>query len=330
MQAQDYGPAKWSVGQRATGLRDRDVDAAVAEGSIVRTHVLRPTWHFVAREDVRWMLALTGPRIQAGSARRYQELGLDPGTLARCETAIASALRGRNQLTRNELAAALKGAGIDPSGQRVPHVLAHCEMEGLITSGGRSGKQHAYALLDERVPPLGRFDRRDALAELIRRHLRSRGPATVRDVSWWSGLRVADVRDALRDLGEEVSSEEVEGLTFWSLAADPGPARGGPRGHLLQTYDELLVGYTESRYFADPLRDAARAVWGSRGLPSAVALVDGRVAGHWRRSLNRESVEVEVLLYDEPSTSACRAVGAAAGRLGHFLELPVRVRISRL
>src|SRR5437870_2965961 len=64
MQAQDYGPAKWSIGQRAAGLVDADLDEALASARIVRTHVLRPTWHFVARDDVRWLLALTGPRVQ--------------------------------------------------------------------------------------------------------------------------------------------------------------------------------------------------------------------------------------------------------------------------
>src|SRR5437764_848263 len=141
MQAQDYGPAKWSIGQRSADLVDEDIDRALTEGSIVRTHVLRPTWHFVGREDVRWMLALTAPRVHGSNARRYRELGLDSKTRARGERVIAKALEGGNRRTRKELGEVLANARIDPSGQRLNYVLMHCELEALIGSGGPEGKQ---------------------------------------------------------------------------------------------------------------------------------------------------------------------------------------------
>src|SRR5687768_17362075 len=141
MQAQEYGPAKWSIGQRSTGLVDAEVDGAVAAGSIVRTHVLRPTWHFIARDDVRWLLALSGPRVQQGNAGRYRELGLDARARARGERLISSALAGGNGLTRNEIGDVLDAAKFDRSGQRLPYILMHCELEAVICSGGLSGKQ---------------------------------------------------------------------------------------------------------------------------------------------------------------------------------------------
>jgi hypothetical protein len=329
MQAQDYGPAKWSIGQRAKGLSNEDLDDALVTGSIIRTHVLRPTWHFVARDDLRWLLALSGPRVQQGNAGRRRQLDLDEKTLTRCEAVIGSALEGDNRLTRNELAAVLDDAGIDRSGQRMPYILAHCELEAVICSGGRSGKQHTYALVDERVPKGHRFDRDDALVELVRRYLMSHGPATVKDMSWWSGLTMADLRKGLELLGEEVGSETAEGMVLWSIASDDGPLPSARGGHLLQTYDELVVGYTESRFLGDPVAEKARAAWGDRTFPSGVLLLNGRIGGHWRRTIERTQVAIDVHLYQEPKRGDTKALEAAAAGLGRFVDLPVTLDMRR-
>lgn len=329
MQAQDYGPAKWSIGQRSKGLTDEDLDEALAVGSIIRTHVLRPTWHFVARDDLRWLLALSGPRVQQGNAGRYRELGLDARTLARGEKAIVSALEGGNRLTRKEIAAVLDDSGIERSGQRMPYILIHCELEAVIGSGGLAGKQQTYALLDDRVPVGGPLDRDEALVELARRYLTSHGPATVKDMSWWSGLTMTDLRKALELLAEEVRSEAVDGIVLWSIASDDSPPPTARGGHLLQTYDELVVGYTESRFLGDPGAEKARAAWGDRTFPSGVLLLNGRIGGHWRRTIERTRVMIEVHLYEEPKRGEAKAVEAAAANLGRFVGLPATVEVKR-
>ena len=329
MQAQDYGPAKWSIVQRSTGLVDAGLDEALATGSIVRTHVLRPTWHFMARGDVRWLLALSGPRVQHGNGPRYRQLGLDERTLARCEAVIGSALQGGHRLTRNEIAPVLDRTGIDRSGQRMPYILMHCELEAVICSGGLSGKQQTYALLDERVPKGGRFDRDDALVELTRRYLTSHGPATVKDLGWWSGLTIADIRNALDMLGVEVRNETVEGKVFWSVASDDAPPPAVRGAHLLQTYDELVVGFTESRFFGDPGVELARAAWRDRTFPSGGILLNGRIGGHWRRTLGPARIRVEVHLYGEPKRGHARAVEAAAQELGRFFGREVALETKQ-
>jgi hypothetical protein len=319
MQSQEYPLAKWAIGQRARGVVDEDVDRALATGSIVRTHVLRPTWHFVARDDLRWLLSLTGPRVQRHNERRYRELGLDNRTLHRCESVVASALEGGTHLTRNEIAEVLDTARIDRSGQRLPYIVGHCELEAVICSGGLSGKQHTYALVNERVPKARPFDRDEALAELARRYLAGHGPATVQDLRWWSSLTISDIREALGMLGSEAASEEIDGVTFWSLADPKSDAMPAKDVQLLHAFDELIVGYTQSRFFGDPRAELARAAWKDRGAPRGLLLFDGGIAGLWRRSAKADSIAVEAFLYESATPRLTRALGAAVDDLGRFL-----------
>jgi hypothetical protein len=333
MQAQEYGPAKWSIGQRSTGLVDADVEEAVTAGSIVRTHVLRPTWHFVARDDIRWLLAVSGPRVQQGNAGRYRDLGLDERTRVRAAAIIVSALEGGNRLTRNEIGAVLDDAGIDRAGQRLPYILMHCELEAVVGSGGLVGKQQTYALLDERVPKGRRFDRDDAMVELAQRYLRSHGPATVKDMNWWSGFTMADIRKALDRLGDEVRSETIDGIVFWSVAADEAPPPPAGGAHLLQTYDELVVAFSESRFFRDPRLESARAAWsGATGgpVPTGGILLNARIGGHWRRTIARTRIDVEVHLYEEPKRADGRALSSETSDLGRFFGREVALETKLL
>jgi hypothetical protein len=206
----------------------------------------------------------------------------------------------------------------------------HCELEGIICSGGLSGKQHTYALLDERVPTGPRFDRDDALVELVRRYLSSHGPATVKDLSWWSGLTMAQVRRGVELLGPQLISEETDGLTVWSVVSEDAPPPR-PRGaHLLQPYDELVVGFSESRFLGDPRAALARAAWKDRTVPSGIVLLDGRLAGHWRRSVTRAAVGIEAFLYGSPGPRDGRRLNAAAADLGRFLTRGVTVDAKSL
>lgn len=332
MQAQDYGPAKWSIGQRMRGVTDADIETAVHAGAILRTHVLRPTWHFVARDDIRWLLALSGPRVHKQIAPRHRQLGLDTRTLSRAEKVIASNLAGGHHLTRDEIGAILDEARIDRTGQRFPHILMHCELEALICSGEPRGNKQTHAAFDERAGTGGSRSREDALVELARRYLNSHGPATVRDLVWWSGLTTTDVRSALEALGSDLQSTDVDGQRFWWLDPAPNAPRvPAPRGvHLLQTYDEMVVGYTQSRFFGDPfagtIRDSAR----DTGHPKGVVLVDGKLAGRWRRTLTRSRVELDVRLYRKGPRVEPDALQKEAARLGRFLGVETVTHTTRI
>jgi len=184
VQAQDYAGAKWALGLRAKGLTDADVDRAFDEGTILRTHILRPTWHFVTPADIRWMLALTFRRVHAANAHTYREFELNASVFRRSRKAIERELRGGKDRTRAELASVLRRAGIAAKGIRLAALMIDAELEGVIVSGPRRGTQFTYALVEERAPRGRTVDREEALAELTTRYFSSHGPATLRDYAW--------------------------------------------------------------------------------------------------------------------------------------------------
>ena len=228
VQAQDYAGAKWAVGQRVRGGTDADVEAACDRGDILRTHVMRPTWHFVVPADIRWMLALTAPQVKARMAYYDRQLALDGPTYARTNAVIARALEGGRHLTREELGKVLAAAGVAASGQRLGHVMFRAELDAVVCSGPRRGKQFTYALLDERVPPVAALAREEALAALVRRYFTSHGPAQLNDFAWWSGLTVADAKAGVQMLAGDLVHADVDGKRYWLAPSKTPPKRGEP------------------------------------------------------------------------------------------------------
>jgi hypothetical protein len=198
VQAQEYALAKWALGLRMEYATDDIIEQAFTDGAILRTHVMRPTWHFVTPADIRWILELTAPRVHAANGTMYRRLELEDALFGRSDEIIARAVEGGRHLTRAELGAALSVAGIDTTnGMRLGYIVHHAELEGVVCSGPRRGRQHTYALIAERAPQARRLARDEALAELTRRYFTSHGPATVKDFAWWSGLTIADVKAGL-------------------------------------------------------------------------------------------------------------------------------------
>lgn len=311
VQAQDFAAARWAVGMRLREAADPQVARAFDSGSILRTHVLRPTWHFVSPRDLRWLLELTGPRLRAGIAVSWRRIGLAPALLARACEAVGRALEGGRQLTRDEVQEALRAAALrlEP-GQPMAYLMAAAEFDGIACSGPRRGKQFTYALLDERVPPAPARSRDEALAGLASRWLATRAPATARDFAWWAGLTLADARRAL----------EIAGPARARRAA-----AGAATTHLLPPFDEFVSSYADLGDVADA-RALARLRATGNGLAGAV-VVDGRIAGTWRRDLRAGTVAIEARLLDRPTAAAERALRAAARRYGDFLGLEAELAL---
>jgi hypothetical protein len=319
VQAQDYNQAAWALGLRTRNATATDIDRCLANGSILRTHVMRPTWHFVSPEDIRWLLALTGPRIRAGLAHRYRELRLDDSVFGRTHELLGRALAGGRCLTRAELGQVLEQGGVETSTpQRVPHILTRAELDGVICSGPRRGKQFTYALLDERVPRGRTIGREEAVVELVRRYFTSHGPATVRDFAWWSGLTTADARAGLDALQDQMLCERIDGKRYWLPGDLRQPPESSPEVHLLPAFDEYTVAYADRRSLLLP----EHSPQGSNTLLGPVLVVDGHVVGTWGRALRRASAVIKVEPFTGLGESERLGVAAAATRYGAFLGVP--------
>jgi hypothetical protein len=330
VQSQDYANAKWAIARRVLhGMRHADVEQAFATGAILRTHVLRPTWHFVLREDARWLLGFSAPRVSAAMRYYNRVLEFDRALFRRSNAALEHALRDGKQLTRAELAQVLHRARVDVStGQRVGHLLMQAELDRVIISGARRGKQFTYALFDERVPPGPERDRDEALADLSLRYFRTRGPATLHDFSWWSGLTIADARRALEINGRHIARAVIDGREYWIAADAPPPPSRAPRvAHLLPNYDELFVGFRDRLAFAERLRATAPRARVD-ALLGHMLFIDGQIVGGWRRTLGTH-VEVEVRLPRPISRTEQTLVASEIERFATFLGVPARVRYRR-
>ena len=324
VQSQDYTAAKWAVGMRGKGFADAAVEQAFTAGTILRTHVMRPTWHFVARDDIRWMLALTAPRVHQAASYYYHQLELDDALFARCEALMVEALAGGNQLMRAELVTVLNETGIVTNDLRLTHIMMHAELEGVICSGARRGKQFTYALIDERAPNARRLAHDEALAELSRRYFVSHGPATVQDFAWWSGLTVTDARAGLDSVRAQLIEEVIDGVNYWlansSLSAPEHSA------YLLSNYDEYVVGYTDR----SALYDAASEIHAldPRGnfLFSHAIVIDDQIVGTWKRTFKKSEVIISPKFLAPLTEAQQQAFADEARRFGEFVGLDVTIQ----
>jgi hypothetical protein len=324
VQAQDYAGAKWALGLRMRATAEPVLERAFTEGSILRTHLMRPTWHFVTPADIRWMLTLTGPRVQAANAGMYRQEGLDRTTFKRSNDALVKALRGGVQLTRDELRDVLQTAGIEARGTlRMAYLMMYAELEGILCSGPRRGRQFTYALLDERAPGARSLPRDEALAELARRYFLSRGPATVQDLAKWSGLTVADASRGLEAVQAGLAHEVLDGRSYWFSPSAPPPRPTAPLAHLLSVYDEYLSGYKDRSAIIEPGHAARLIAMGN--LLTSVILVDGQILGTWKRRLEKRAVTVETSLFAPLGQPEKQALAAAARQYAAFLELPLEL-----
>jgi hypothetical protein len=323
MQAQDYPGAKWGIGLRMRTATDAAVQAAFDSGAILRTHALRPTWHFIAAADLRWMLALTSPRVQGANARVYQQLELDDGMLRRACKVIRKTLE-RTHLTRAELGEALNANRISVTGQRLAHVVMKAELDGLICSGPVRGKQHTYALLDERITETKKLSGDEALCELARIYFRSHGPATANDFSWWSSFTVAECKRAVQMLGNEVESAVVDGKTYWFANEALRIDVKLPVVHLLPNYDEHVVAYRDHGPSLDPRAPTALAGWGN-GLTTHMIVLNGLVIGGWRRNLEKDHIRMRMHLHVSLKARERTALKRAIVAYASFMKLPVEV-----
>ena len=320
VQSQDFGGAQWGVCQRLEQTAAAEFSDAFARGDILRTHVMRPTWHLVAAEDIRWMVDLTRPRLLRLMAYYFRQFDLDEPELARTNVLIHEVLQGGNQLTRSELAARLDQQGIAvQNGVRLSYILIHAEISGLICSGAPTGKQQTYALLNDRAPAAPTMDRENAVAELARRYFRSHGPATVEDFAWWSGLTKSEAYAGLEAVRDTFDHDNIDDRYYW-YAADALAAPAFSEAHLLPNYDEYVVAYTDR---GNLFSSGQTADLDSRGNPlfNNVLILGGTIAGTWKKTVRRASLQLEITPFRRLTSRERSAIHPAAEQYAEHLRL---------
>lgn len=315
VQAQDYAGAKWAVGVRTTETSDHSIEQAIDRGKIIRTHVLRPTWHLVSPMDIRWMLMLTAPRIHAFAAFGYRKMELNDAIFKRANKALTKALQGGKHLTRIELAIVLQQAKIQTDELRMIHILMHAELDAVICNGPRQGKQFTYALLDERVPKTKTIKQEEALIHLTMRYFKSHGPATLADFTWWSGLTAKDAQKGLQLIQSTLVSEVVLKKTYW-MTPETAAIKNKSGIYLIPAFDEYTVAYKDRSL----VLDAAAAKKTGNGIFKPLLVIDGQVKGFWKRNDKKGSSRVDLTPFEKLNAEETKKVNAEMKRYSSFLS----------
>lgn len=324
MQAQDYEMVKWAIGIRLLNTTGQTIETAISNGEVIRTHLLRPTWHLVSADDISWMLGLTAPKIKNSLRSRHRELELSEAVFSKSNGIIEKALQGGEHLTRQALIVEFEKAGIDTTDNRVSHLLLRAELDGIVCSGASRGGKQTYALLEERVPKTKPLTKVEALAKLARKYFASHYPATIQDFIWWSGLSVGNAKQALETIKSDFTSEIISSQLYWFPHFSSIRRRIQESVYLLPAYDEFLISYKD-RSASLPFRSKNKTV-SNNGIFRPVIVVNGQVAGIWKRAIKKDKVLVETEMFDQPGKTTKSLIEKAAIQYGQFLSKEIEIR----
>lgn len=319
MQSQLHDMALWAVSRRTPGLTKSDLDAAFARGDFLRTHVLRPTWHFIDPTDIHWMLTLTAPRIRQQMASSNNTIGLTPDRLDRGAAVVAEALADGEPRTRVELGDALAEAGFEHQGQRLIHTVMSAEISAIIVNGPMRGKQHTYVLLDSVVDAPPPQPRDELLALVARRYARGHGPFRDKDLAWWTSLTLTESRRAI-ELGE-LRPVDLDGQAYWTH--DEPVEAEVPPAMLLSNFDEY-ISYARDSHDYDRFDGTVNDLMRGSGLLA----LDGQLAGSWTRNITTTAVDIDVRSTPRVTAGIRAALELEAQAFGAFLGRESRLHIA--
>lgn len=323
MQAQDFAMSKWALGIRLPGTTEKTIEAALDKGEVLRTHILRPTWHLVSSDDIYWMLELSAPQIRALYKARHKELELDETVFNKANQLIEKALTGHKHLTREELAEILGKAKIEANNDRGSHIMFRAELEGLVCSGSSKNNKQTYALLPERVAKKKSISREEALGKLARIYFNSHCPATLQDFIWWSGLSITDARTGLETIKKELNQEIIGDETYWIPDSFSFPKKEKTIFHFLPAFDELVISY-RNRTAILSLEEQKKA-FTANGIFKPVITENGKAIGLWKRTLKKETVIIETSFFQPPKATTLKHIEQAMKSFGTFLGKKVEL-----
>ncbi len=299
LQAQDYDMAKWAIGLRIEQGSEAAVEEALSKGELIRSHLLRPTWHIVAADDYRWILELSAPQLKKVAASYNKQVGLDEATLKKSYKLISKLLQQQQHLTRDEIMQVLRKSSIETDTLRSAHIMFHAELNGLVCQGVRNGKQLTYALLDERISKSTSLTREESLVRLALIYFTSHAPATMQDFSWWSGLSKGDARKAIDLTGSALNRMVFENNTYYFTQNDLVLNTHQKSIFMLPAFDEFLVGYADRS--ASLAKEFNRQVITVNGIFKPTIIIDGKVAGVWKRMTKPTHIVIEIIPFGKPN-----------------------------
>jgi hypothetical protein len=328
MQAQDYNQAKWAIGLRLPKLTGEQIESAFNRGEIIRTHLMRPTWHFVSSDDIYWMLELTAKQIKSSMKSRNRDLELTESVFKKSHDILMKSLEGNRTLTRDELSDQLNRAGINTYEQRMPHILMEAEIDGIICSGGIKGNKQTYALLSERVPVKRTLTKDEALAKLANSYFTSHGPASLPDFIWWSGLLVSEARKALEMNKSYLISTTIENEVYWFTEPVSVTLPLPDSVYLLPAFDEYLISYKNRS--AVITEDHHKKAISNNGIFWPVIVVNGQISGTWKRTLKKDKVLVELDHFRPHNKKEVQLINCAVEKYGYFSGIKAEVQFKNL
>jgi hypothetical protein len=315
MQAQEYAQAKWAIGLRIPGLTDANVEKDFNDGKLIRTHILRPTWHWVSPADIRWMMVLSSPRVHAFNKTYYKKTELDTKTVNKCMNILVRELEGNNFQTRKALSEQFKKAKINTDALRLSLIMMHAELEGIVCSGPRQGKQFTYRLLNELVPPAKPAPKEELLADFTYKYFNTRGPATLQDFAWWSGLSMTEVKEGIALVEKKLDSFMLNEQQYWFKPKKLKNISKLQHTFLMPDYDEYGISY----------KDRELIFTGKNTHPSNSAfyhsiVMDGIVIGSWKAIGKRENVSVNTHYTKPLNKTKERIVNNAINKYLTFID----------
>lgn len=326
IQAQDYPMSKWAIGSRLKSATTADVQKAIDKGDIIRTHVLRPTWHIISAKDIYWMLELTKPQIMKLENPRLKQLGITPAIIKKSHRIFENLMSGGKHVTREELITALNNANIPTDEYRAAHIMHTAEMEALICSGADKDNKITYAWLPDRVPEKVTYSRDEALEKLASIYFKGHGPATLADFTWWSGLTITDAKKALGMIQSKLKSVYVEDETYWMSKSIDIPERKETLVHLLPSFDEYIIAYKNRS--AAIHKDHQPKAFTINGIFHPIILVNGVAVGLWKRKFKKDEVHVETELFKRQTKEVKQLLEAEAERYAAFLGMKLKISHS--
>ena len=325
VQSQDYNGGLWALGLRLPAARQKIIAAAFDTGKILRTHLLRPTWHFIVPEDIRWLLMLTAPRVSSINKHYYRKAELDENIFAHSHKVIEKSLRDAQQLTRAELRTKFVQAGIPINDNlQMSLLMMHAELAGLVCSGAQRGKQFTYMLLEERAPAVPAISRDEALAEIIWRYFSTRGPATLQDFAWWSGLTMTDAKRGVEIVQAKLLQTEIEQQTYWFTESAATLSTSKLTAHLLPNFDEYFIGFKD-RSAINLLLPQSEIDKNLLAFGGNILIVNEQVVGTWKRTLKNDAAVIEWNLVIALKQAEQTALAQATELYGAFLQFPVSI-----